>query len=71
MATVARIVRLKRLGYSVQVEVDRPGIYWVDWPILYDCGKVAYDKPEVIPQFIRPKVRRLLEQAKDLNKCTR
>jgi hypothetical protein len=56
MRTAADIVETQT-GFAVQV-VCSSG--WVDWPIMYSDGRVAYDAPERIPQFIRPRVRRLL-----------
>lgn len=63
MKTDARIVETAR-GKRVQVETPN----WTDWPILYPDGTVAYDAPEKIPAFIKPKVVRLLKQVKDLPK---
>lgn len=35
------------------------------YPILYPNGSIAYDFPERVPEFIKPKVRRLLEKLRD------
>jgi hypothetical protein len=36
-----------------------------EWPIMYDDGTTAYDHPEIIPKYIKPKVRRLLMKIRD------
>lgn len=35
---------------------------WVDWPIRYTDGHIAYDAPEKIPFSIKMKVRKLFDQ---------
>jgi hypothetical protein len=35
---------------------------WVDWPIMYNDGSVAYDAPERVPQYIRPIVAKLFRE---------
>ena len=37
---------------------------WVDWPIMYADGSIAYDAPEKVPQYIRPVVAALFAECK-------
>lgn len=64
MRTTAKIVKY-RSGHHVMVECSN-GLS--DWPIMYSDGTIAYDHPEAVPQFIRPRVARLLREAQKLNK---
>lgn len=57
--TDAKIVRYTDRTPSVVIETASG---FCVWPILYDDGRIAYDYPEKVPAFIKPKVRRLLEQ---------
>ena len=62
--TVASIVETSR---GKRVRVTTPSGH-VDWPVLYDNGRIGYDFPERVPQYIRPKVMKLLRQLKSHNK---
>lgn len=63
MKTYAEIAEKwpKRLGVRV---VCAGG--WVEWPVQYADGRIAYDFPERVPQFIRPQVARLFGLIKAL-----
>jgi hypothetical protein len=41
------------------VQFDGARTALVDHPICYDCGTVAYDRPEAIPQRVKAAVERL------------
>ena len=41
------------------VQFDGAYTGFADYPICYDCGKVAYDRPEAIPQRVKAAVERL------------
>ena len=42
----------------LRVEFDGERTH-VDYPICYDCGTVAYDRPDLIPQRVKAAVNRL------------
>ena len=51
-----------RFRTRVKLEQDRSGRWrcyvvteqgWVDWPIMYDDGSVAYENPYAVPTFIK------------------
>lgn len=48
----------------VVVECTRHGITHLDTPIQYKDGWIVYDRPEQVPQYIRPTVKRFIEEAK-------
>ncbi len=52
-------------GLRVAIENTMTG--WVDWPILYADGKMAYDAPERIPQYAKWEARRLCQKLQDNN----
>lgn len=67
MRTTAQIKQDNYTGrYYVVIELANG---MADHPILYDHnGLIAYDNSERIPNFIKPKVYKLLMECKQLNK---
>jgi hypothetical protein len=60
-------IRRTTLGaVYVVVECARHGFIHVDIPLLYTDGRIVYDRPEQVPQYIRPTIKRFLEEAKQI-----
>jgi hypothetical protein len=64
MPTIAELTPTKQ-GWAVIV-MNSSGTE-IQWPILYDNGKVVYDRPEDIPKSLKPKIYRLLVEANRRN----
>jgi hypothetical protein len=38
---------------------------WVDWPIMYSDGRIAYEFPERVPEYLKKEVRSELSKSSD------
>jgi hypothetical protein len=47
---------------NVHIALESPSGFWVDYPVLYDNGNVAYDKPDAIPPSVKAQVPAFLQK---------
>jgi len=50
-------------SFSIVVVKDK---IYTDWPIMYTNGKVAFDRPEQLPNYIKEKVRKFYPKIRNL-----
>ena len=61
------VVRLRQTKNGLRVVIENNDTSWVDWPILYSNGCMAYDAPERIPQYAKREAMYLCQKLRDLD----